>query len=86
MSVYVDNMKAKYGTMIMCHMLADTEEELHEMAAKIGINKKWHQYPGTYKSHYDISLTKKDLAIKNGAILVNRRFIANLLKQRKNSE
>lgn len=83
MSVYVDNMRASYGTMIMCHMLADTEEELHEMADKIGILRKWHQYPGTYKSHYDISLIKKKLAIENGAIEVTRKEIGKILKKRK---
>lgn len=83
MAVYVDNMKAKYGTMIMCHMLADTEQELHKMADIIGINRKWHQYPGTYKSHYDISLVKKKLAIDNGALEVTRKEIGQILKKRK---
>lgn len=83
MAVYVDNMRAKYGTMIMCHMLADTDDELHCMADKIGINRKWHQYPGTYKSHYDISLVKKKLAIENGAIEITRKQTGQILKKRK---
>jgi hypothetical protein len=27
--------------MVMCHMLADTSAELHEMADRIGIARKW---------------------------------------------
>ena len=42
MTVYVDDMKAKFGRMIMCHMIADTDEELHTMASKIGVKLKWH--------------------------------------------
>jgi hypothetical protein len=36
-AVYVDNMKAAYRGMVMCHMVADTEQELRDMAFKIGV-------------------------------------------------
>ena len=32
MAVYVDDMKWPFKGMMMCHMLADTSEELHAMA------------------------------------------------------
>lgn len=54
MSVYVDDMTAGYGRMVMCHMLADTDHELHAMADKIGVAQRWHQRAGTPYSHYDI--------------------------------
>lgn len=72
--VYVDNMRAKYKNMIMCHMLADSDAELHEMANKIGIAKKWWQSPKKISgSHYDIALSKKALAINYGAIEITLR-------------
>lgn len=54
MAVYVADMKAKFGRMVMCHMLADSDEELHAMAQSIGVARDWHQKAGTVHSHYDI--------------------------------
>jgi hypothetical protein len=73
MAVYVDDMEAPFGRMIMCHMAADTTEELLAMADKIGVNKKWIQYPGTDKEHFDIAKNKKTLAIQHGAIACSAR-------------
>jgi len=73
MAVYVDNMRASYGRLIMCHMVADTDEELHAMAARIGVAKRWHQAPPKHDSHYDIALSKRALAVKAGAIEITWR-------------
>lgn len=54
----------------MCHMTADTTEELLEMVDKIGVQRKWLQHPGEWKEHFDISLGKKALAIQHGAIAI----------------
>lgn len=67
MTVYVDDMRAKFGQMIMCHMLADTTEELLAMADTIGVARKWIQYPGLPREHFDIALSKRALAVKAGA-------------------
>lgn len=82
--VYVDQMNKKYRGMLMCHMLADTEEELIEMAKKIGVDLKWHQFPNTYKSHFDICKKKKKIAIELGAKEVSRKDIGLILKDKKN--
>lgn len=62
MTVYVDDMRAKFGRMIMCHMIADTEAELHAMAARIGVARRWYQ-----GDHYDIALSRRALAVAAGA-------------------
>lgn len=52
----------------MCHMYADTSEELHAMADAIGVARKWCQYPGNpEREHYDIALSKRALAVAYGA-------------------
>ncbi len=79
MSVYVDDMQAQYGHMKMCHMLADTEEDLHAMAGRIGVARRWHQYPGTVKSHYDICMSMREKAVRCGATQIDRRGVAKLL-------
>ena len=63
--VYVDNFEIKFKNMKMYHLLADTEEELHIFAEKIGLKREWFQNKKI--KHYDISKSKKELAIKNGA-------------------
>lgn len=83
MAVYVDNMAANYRRMKMCHMVADTEEELEAMARKIGVQIKWWQYRGTRKSHFDICMTKKKLAIENGAIHIEFGELGYILQSRK---
>ena len=84
MTVYVDDMRANYGHMIMCHLLATDDFELHEMAAKIGVARKWWQSPeNTAGSHYDIALSKKSLAIGFGAIEITWRQAGAMNSRRK---
>ena len=83
MTVYVDDMRAGYGRMKMCHMVADTSEELHAMAAKIGIDRRWHQKTGTPQSHYDICLSKRALAVQFGAQEVTLRDIGMIIRRKR---
>jgi hypothetical protein len=76
--VYIDNHNAKLGRMIMCHMIADTDEELYEMVDKIGVNGKWK-----HNGHYDICLKKKKLAIKYGAVEVSCKELAKISLRKK---
>ncbi len=62
MTVYVDDMRARFRDRIMCHMIADTEAELHAMAARIGIARRWYQ-----GDHYDVPLDLRAQAVALGA-------------------
>lgn len=83
MAVYVDDMRASYGRMVMCHMVADSEGELLAMADRIGVARRWHQYPGTPKSHFDIALSKRRLAVEHGAIEITWRELGLKLRARR---
>jgi hypothetical protein len=81
MAVYVDDMRASYGRMVMCHMAADSSEELHAMADRIGVARKWVQHPGTDREHYDVCLTKRAKAVACGAREVTARELCNKLRR-----
>jgi len=74
MTVYVDDMKARFGRMVMCHMIADTDDELHAMAGRIGVARRWWQSPEkASSSHYDIALSKRAMAVAAGAVEITWR-------------
>jgi hypothetical protein len=79
MSVYVDDMRAAYGRMVMCHMIADTTEELLAMADQIGVQRKWLQRQGSHREHFDIAQSKRALALKHGAQAITQRELAKLI-------
>lgn len=84
MTVYVDNMRAPFGRLIMCHMIADSDDELHAMAARIGVARKWWQSPQkTSGSHYDIALSKRALAVAAGAVEIDLRQCAAMNARRR---
>lgn len=72
MTVYVDDMKAPFGRMIMCHMMADTLDELHAMADRIGMRRAWFQDKPS-GAHYDLSLRVRARAVKAGAVEITYR-------------
>lgn len=81
--VYVDDMAAPFGSMIMCHMVADTTEELLAMADRIGVQRKWIQHAGTSGEHFDICLSKKKLAIRTDAKPISGRELGMMLLQKR---
>lgn len=85
MAVYVDDMRANYGRMKMCHMVADSTDELLAMADTIGVARKWLQKAGTAHEHFDIALSKRALAIDAGALSVSMMDIGRIIRARRAS-
>jgi hypothetical protein len=88
MSVYVDDMYrhsiGRLGRMKMSHLIADTDEELHALAQHIGIARRnWQSPASTSGSHYDICMSKRQLAVAAGAIEITLRQCAAMNKRRR---
>jgi hypothetical protein len=77
MSVYVDQIMPHGGSKTFrwkksCHMFADTPEELHALAAKIGMRREWFQNDERLP-HYDLTESRRALAVRHGAVEVGHR-------------
>lgn len=85
MTVFVDSARNALGRMKMCHMIADTLAELHDMAEKIGMKREWFQEGASFP-HYDVSLTRREKAVRLGAVELERRGIALKIRELRNTE
>lgn len=88
MSVYIDDMEKPYRNRPdriykLNHMIADSVDELHEMAQKIGLKSQWFQ-PKSFP-HYDVTIAKKKEAIKLGAEAVSTRELIQKIKELRKS-
>lgn len=79
MAVYVDSARNKYGRMVMCHMVADTLDELHDMAERIGMRRGWFQPLSS--PHYDVSLSRRKIVVQYGGIEIDRRELVALIRK-----
>jgi len=74
MPVYVDTARYPFRGYVMCHMTADSLDELHIMADKIGMERRWFQAPPKASHpHYDIPEHKRAKALAFGARQVCQR-------------
>lgn len=73
MTVWVDEL-ARYPTSIACfksgscHLTADTLDELHAFAKRIGMRREWFQDKRV--PHYDLTPAKRAAALAAGAAFV----------------
>lgn len=73
MTVYVDELRRyPWGPACLragaCHLAADTEEELHAFAARIGMRRAWFQPRSS--PHYDLTGSRRAAALEAGAMFV----------------
>lgn len=74
MPVYVDPIREHppfHGWTLWCHMIADTDEELHAMAERVGLRREWYQ-----GDHYDLRPDGRARALALGALEMPTREMA----------
>lgn len=59
-----------------CHLMADTLDELHAFAARLGMNRDWFQ-----GDHYDLVPPRRARALKLGAVEVTSRDLVALRRR-----
>lgn len=60
-------------------MIADTNEELHAFAARIGLKREWFQTD--LEPHYDLTASKRKLAVQRGAVELEDRPFHDILRK-----
>jgi hypothetical protein len=65
-----------------CHLLADTRAELHGLADRLGMPRRFFQdHP--WRWHYDLPAPMRAEAVALGAVEVDLAFVGRLLRDRK---
>ncbi len=85
MTVYVDpliqtapSMKWPYHQ--ACHMVADSLNELHMMAGRLGLRRRWFQGNSTLP-HYNLTANKRNLALRLGAREITYQQMKEILQR-----
>ncbi|MBD9437756.1 DUF4031 domain-containing protein [Pseudoxanthomonas sp. PXM03] len=71
MSVYVDDAVTLWRGRRWAHMMADTLDELHAMAARLDIPRRAFQDKRS-GAHYDLTEELREEALRRGAIAISR--------------
>ena len=78
MTVYVDELRLypnAWGPFLKgsCHLTADTLEELHRFAQRIGLRRSWFQNHRVC-AHYDLTPLKRHEALMAGAVFMSAKL------------
>jgi hypothetical protein len=100
-TVYVDdaNISARVGRIedVWCHLTADTPTELHDLARRIGLQRRWFQdrckaakrgacvelAGSCVHFHYDVTARRRTAAVALGAVEVDIRRFGEIIRARR---
>lgn len=71
MAVYVDDAVISWRGQRWAHLMADTLQELHAMAARLGLPRRAFQ-DKTSGAHYDVTVELRAQALRLGAVAISR--------------
>ncbi len=88
MSCYVDTVRSYPAAGLrfteFCHLLADERAELHDLAQRIGVPRRFFQdHP--WRWHYDLPAHLRAEAVRLGAREVELAFVGRMLRERRQS-
>ena len=72
MAVHVDNERIPWRGKLWCHLVADSLDELHQFAARLGLKRAWFQDKASYP-HYDVTTSVRERALVLGALPARKR-------------
>lgn len=78
MTVYVDDAVTLWRGQRWAHLMADTLDELHAMAAQLGLPRRAFQ-DKTSGAHYDVPASLREDAIRQGAVAISRHHDRELV-------
>ena len=86
MACYVDTVRSYPNAGLrfteFCHLLADTRDELHDMADALGIPRRFFQeHP--WRWHHDLPEHLRPRAVELGAVEMDIHEVGALLRRRK---
>jgi hypothetical protein len=75
-AVYVDDARIRWRGLEWSHLVADSPDELHAAAARLGLRREWAQDKGR-TLHYDLPEELRLRAIEHGiAVAISWRELA----------
>lgn len=91
MTAYVDELQdwgwKMYGRKVdSCHLIADTPEELHAFASRLGCQRRHAQTSRMGNLHYDLTRSRRAQALLLGAKQLDRRDYVNKLRELRGDE
>lgn len=79
MAIYVDAEGIRWRNRLWCHLVADSLNELHDFARRLGLKRQWFQDQGFYP-HYDVTMAVRERALRLGALDADRLTIVDRSK------